>query len=66
MKHRGEWIEEYWDVIAIGGAVASAVALAAAISVAYNVTATWSDLRAAPAPPALESRFEPSEFEEAS
>jgi hypothetical protein len=39
--------------------------LGTAISVAYNVTATWSDLLAAPAPPALESRAEPSEFAEA-
>lgn len=39
--------------------------LGTAISVAYNVTATWSDLLAAPASPALESRAEPSEFAEA-
>ncbi len=66
MKHRHEWIEDYWDVIAMAVAVATAIALGAAISVAYNVTATWSDLRNTPVPPALESRSEPSEFEEAS
>lgn len=50
MKDHGQWVEDYWEAVAVVAALAIAVLLAAGLIVAFNVATVWLDQRSASGP----------------